>query len=1584
MVDIAEQICLAVDQIVNERLKSINYDTTIVATIVDDRNAKDYKYICSNGSSQFVAFSKDTSFKKGDSVQVTIPNNDYDKQKVIVGKYVIEDESPYVFIQPFETLIDVSGNLINDNKDPIQGTLLANKDGWELEDNEIKLKPYRDEIHLWTKNFDEAQKGYARLGLKGSFRSWINALKPISGDYGYRLEIFSLIDNLLENQTLTEDDEGEELAKTSNLLLNWINLFKKVNTEESLPSELNAVLSKTPEEWFPAKPNSKVLYTLSDFNEILAEGNKEAIKDLIYLILHKNCQITELRLSSKDMYGNPYNFQNYYEQEQVFDISELGYIYGMSLYFYEESATFFNENNEPLPFKSGSSYRDKNLFTIDPYVCLGYDLSAFNKEEAILYCTDSDQFYIRDNIDNKYNKKIIRLRWLHKFDDGNVRPVSESTDLKGYEIRWYRYKLGNPSADEYSGVYWERTSPIENPDTNTIDTGPTTENSFNFILNPAPNVVDERIKAIVLYNGEVIRSNILTFTNSDPDVVSGATSTQLSGLTLWCQDGSYGNYFVYGQNNNILESSRVIATSKKNDETEEIEKGTEEVVLNDKSIQILEARFADATILADPNHSTEIDAVAPLLTEATEIVWQFPLKNTMLVINGFNYNYETDGNLTLPGYFNSSTVEVINSSTTKPMIKITRIGNEKNQSIDATIEYRINKTYSATNFDNTVLCSITKNNIVYSASKEFSFGLMGTNGTDVTLVVDFDNNVSALTADTNETVSLTARLFDQAHNEVDLNDTTKYQNVKVAWSWYKYYEYFDNNDLKNFWNIDKEEAKKNPANYNEQDWVWSEESTFLKKLRKNTQFLSKHGTIKIVTQPTTKKQCWLTNNFSFDIIENEKGFENDSLANACPFLILQVDVEGFGDYTLTTYKTIPIRRSREYRYALSPTDVIYSTTGYPDYYKDKISLWKVDGPVDVTDVANGKASKVTDVALIRSNPFLEEDKLIGIIKNDILKPVSFYTANSEPYGIVFHKNNEVLWVQPLMIMQNNYPSATLNRWDGKTVEINDTEGTIIAPAIAAGKKNSDNTFSGVMLGDWEGIDKNLGGTSDEITRQTGIYGFHHGGVSYAFKEDGTAFIGKSGFGRIEFKGDSGIITSSKWLTNEEGMFLDLDDGILKMQKKPSYSIIYFANENEFNNYKNKGIFILKSQYYLIPRYTHFKKNEEKNHSNSFKINFNGEQITLYCDKIPIYTKYYYNLGLLEEGFYNKNKDNLYYKDNENYLSPSGYNSETEYYEIRYQLQRYNTNEENENWNQGNNDEYYTYYEDYILVDTFNSEETYYKLSETTEDRYITLSADEDSFPLSIGSDSIITSRKFKVHWDGTCYIEDGKFNGTIEAETGYLGDLELEGYLASNKNSLYDFKRSGFWLDEDGLNIGSKNNYFLATTEYTGFYNNQGALRISGQGLNLYGFTSPPSTSSNIFETLATSATSAIEIGWKKRETYGNPYIRLGGGSETSGAMKNAGAVKKFGQGMWIGNYGIEQFSDAGVPAPDSDSEAGVDYYNSGLFVYLGMGGTHHGGQFLRGEVYRYDKNYKAPSSPAPGEQVFPDHFVPIKYAVFA
>ena len=85
-------------------------------------------------------------------------------------------------------------------------------------------------------------------------------------------------------------------------------------------------------------------------------------------------------------------------------------------------------------------------------------------------------------------------------------------------------------------------------------------------------------------------------------------------------------------------------------------------------------------------------------------------------------------------------------------------------------------------------------------------------------------------------------------------------------------------------------------------------------------------------------------------------------------------------------------------------------------------------------------------------------------------------------------------------------------------------GVILTPAIAAGKKNKDdNTFSGVMIGAWG--EKKTDDTASDITEQTGVYGFHHGAMSYAFKEQGTGFIGKRVNGRIIFNGDTCQIKS---------------------------------------------------------------------------------------------------------------------------------------------------------------------------------------------------------------------------------------------------------------------------------------------------------------------------------------------------------------------------------------------------------------------------------------------------------------------------
>jgi hypothetical protein len=52
-------------------------------------------------------------------------------------------------------------------------------------------------------------------------------------------------------------------------------------------------------------------------------------------------------------------------------------------------------------------------------------------------------------------------------------------------------------------------------------------------------------------------------------------------------------------------------------------------------------------------------------------------------------------------------------------------------------------------------------------------------------------------------------------------------------------------------------------------------------------------------------------------------------------------------------------------------------------------------------------------------------------------------------------------------------------------------------------------------------------------------------MSYALKDDGTAFLGKDGRGRIYFDGNNAVIKSASWRFNKlEGMMIDLDDGIL--------------------------------------------------------------------------------------------------------------------------------------------------------------------------------------------------------------------------------------------------------------------------------------------------------------------------------------------------------------------------------------------------------------------------------------------------------
>ena len=260
--------------------------------------------------------------------------------------------------------------------------------------------------------------------------------------------------------------------------------------------------------------------------------------------------------------------------------------------------------------------------------------------------------------------------------------------------------------------------------------------------------------------------------------------------------------------------------------------------------------------------------------------------------------------------------------------------------------------------------------------------------------------------------------------------------------------------------------------------------------------------------------------------------------------ILQATLKGFGDYDLIAYLPIPIRSEKGYNYIEGATSLVYNSQGYlDDFYQNPYVLY-YNGQKQNNVVWSIQTTEDVNFAPQLSNT----NKLV---------PSSIYVKDTnEKVCIIAKINGVTVWSQPLLIIQNRYPAKMVNDWNGAQV-IDKANNVIMSARMVAGRKENDNTFSGVMMGDWKGQD-----VETKITEKTGIYGFNHGSASFGFRDDGTAFIGKSGSGRIEFDGEKGIIKSP----DDQGMVIDLDDGKITSEK-------FDLKVGKFNNDEDKYIYL---------------------------------------------------------------------------------------------------------------------------------------------------------------------------------------------------------------------------------------------------------------------------------------------------------------------------------------------------------------------------------------------------------------------------
>ena len=256
--------------------------------------------------------------------------------------------------------------------------------------------------------------------------------------------------------------------------------------------------------------------------------------------------------------------------------------------------------------------------------------------------------------------------------------------------------------------------------------------------------------------------------------------------------------------------------------------------------------------------------------------------------------------------------------------------------------------------------------------------------------------------------------------------------------------------------------------------------------------------------------------------------------------VFEVTVRQAADYPITIRKGFLIGNNPEYmqqHMVLVPDRVEFKADGAaPIYYTNPFEVQKisVDESLNEMKWPEWNLSNTLTVQLhkteVKERPFTQPDG------TDILRP-----AHNE-YALRFQTTGTPQWTelltddvyftylhftdadgnyvaQSLAFDKNEYPSSLINSWNGTDLTLDEENSAVMAKMIAAGTKDTNNRFTGVAMGDWK--DK-----GDESFEKAGIYGFMNGSQSFAFKTDGTGFIGPSGKGRIEFDGNEALISNA--------------------------------------------------------------------------------------------------------------------------------------------------------------------------------------------------------------------------------------------------------------------------------------------------------------------------------------------------------------------------------------------------------------------------------------------------------------------------
>ena len=1083
-VNYENQILDAIQRIVDNAISHAGYDKTIKGTITKVSEKETGKYLIRNQDSSFYAYSYDSNayYSVGDMVYVLIPGNDLTQMKTIIGA-VDKIGVDYLDTLDSQEIYDIIGNNVVTNTSQLglcsykpNGDMLTLYNVDDIESALIGVDITAIETYLKQSNY---------LIFGGNFQTMLDFEQKFQGNFGLAFEL-SFLDN----------NKGETVNKVYKIDVNDMtgNPYEYINsTEQFIAFQIDG-------ENF--QRINKITFFSYGFP---IEDEDKTIKDIfvsnIFLKGAEKIEEEELRGNSiKLITPKGIYFDNHDIETSSRDITAQIRIDGTLLGSDSKKVNYywFKENN--------NISRESDAF--QRYGGIGWEcLNDYNTivEEGIqlrewIPAIDTFTVVKGDTLAKEntykcvavYNNIILskEITFYNYSSEYNITIVSDSGE-------YFSYDVGNPTLTCYVNgeipedteqIVWTYSwAAIDNNNNYSVLNETTSENTIYNNAVAAYNTLKRGLENGTILLTQETQTELVSLANLIKNYESvmrieknNIYKIKLNTITNFCK------YICYVYKNSILvgKSSIVITndlSKNRNAYTLVINNGDQVFKYNEKGIaptsksldNVQELYPLSFTLFDDMGKEIAANAI-----KLKDIEWTVPTSNSLINISAIHGR--------------PTSVDSINETATYTNYR--------------ELYFTIANIYNVNKDRNTIELKIKYKDRVIIAKTDLIFmkeGQIGTNGTD--FVCRISPNAMGGT-----NIKYPIVTYDQNAEISDFNPVLNYTPDEDG-LWFKAELWHDG--IKIFDNV----VSGLSTEGRQVSVKWEMLSN---KYKPNYQDVSNFSVNKT------------TGAFTFN---NLSTIEDDTLkANPANIAKCTLTYDGIDYYATMPITLVTVNNELGIQYKAE----LVETSGF------RYAMYTTDGAKPIYDSANPFALKiyqienniVEDISINNMEDYsVNYDWSVkGIIYTDewVIQPnlveKTVYNETLEKnekrfipidscnglnvsnalYCSITRNGNELLNIHiPIHLYLNKYGNAAMNGWDGNHIEINEDGGFILAPQIGAGKKNQDNSFTGVFMGSV----KEAGQTKEEF----GLYGYNAGERTIALNaEDGSARFGKSGMGQI--------------------------------------------------------------------------------------------------------------------------------------------------------------------------------------------------------------------------------------------------------------------------------------------------------------------------------------------------------------------------------------------------------------------------------------------------------------------------------------